>query len=278
MFFLGLIAVVSSLFVITNEDLARKQDEINQKGYAYRTGPIRIYDESLTEVPKLHILPINTSAEDKSVCIVTYSSLNPPYNHLPSLLFKTLQTRFKGHLLYQKGGWPNAHAGCLRHALAGYGFKVCAIQEAFDLGYKKVLWLDSIIEVNKDLAPLFRFLDTHPCLYRYSGFPFKNYVNNALTNEFKLSNTQVGRYRHIASGVLGFNFNYPDCHKALKIWHDTTDKKLDWPKNFPEQLLISIIFSKLGLDKCAYGPKLLKIHNHDPKDCILQLRSKRKID
>ncbi|MCP5509401.1 MAG: hypothetical protein H7A39_03200 [Chlamydiales bacterium] len=225
--------------------LKRTQLAINKSRYRYPKGQIKIFDASITEVPKLQIIPFNTSIDDKENCIVTFASLNKPYDKLFVMLLKSLKSKFTGHVLLREGGWPNFHKGCCQHATSAYGFKACAIQEAYDLGYKKVLWIDSTMVALRDLGPIFKCLDQQPCLYRYSGYSFRSQINQCLLREFQFKNLNC---RHIASGILGFNFEIPECKEALHIWHEKTKKNLIWPSTFPEQLLISIIFNQLKLD------------------------------
>lgn len=53
-------------------------------------------------------------------------------------------------------GWPQPKGiKSLTHAEMPYQFKTALIQEALEMGYERIIWLDSSMQLKKDLTPLF---------------------------------------------------------------------------------------------------------------------------
>lgn len=240
------IQIVSVQAQVSLEDLRKAQEDIDTFNYQDR-GRCIIFKEGMKNVPYLNILPFNVNEDNRQICIVTYASFNR-YDQFLEDMINSIGNSFKGHLLYRRGGWPNSEGQCYTHAFSPYGFKVCAIQEAYNLGYKKILWLDSIVEVLNDLTPLFDLLDTQPFFYRYSHYPFHEHVSPGLIQEFRLEKSEISSYKHIATGVLGFNFSNPACVDVLEKWHEYSKKRIVWSRLFPEQMLLSVILCRMGFE------------------------------
>ena len=240
---------------VSLQKLEEAQRMINNNRPGFR-GRINIIDGLSNEVPSLQKLIINTSQEDRECCIITYASYNKKYHFLLEQLIARLKQTFRGHLLYRIGGWPNMEAGCLGHCDVPYAFKVCAFKEALELGYKKVLWLDALVEPLQDLTPVFDRIEKQTCTYRYSFYPFKDYVTQEILDDFQLTFEEVKNYSHIAGGILGFNFKSKIAVTFLNEWHDSVERKKSFYTNFAEMLPLSILLHKYHLDDCAFGPNL----------------------
>ena len=250
--------------------------EMIDSGRIIPRGKINIINQSINEVPQLQRLVINTSPEDRECCIITYASFNKSYPRLLEQLLKSLKQTFRGHVLYRVGGWPNMEVGCLRHCDVPYGFKACAFKEAFELGYNKVLWLDSLVESLKDLRPIFEHIEKQLCVYRYSFYSFKDNINKEILNDFEVAFKDIKKCSHIAASILGFNFKSRIAVAAMHEWHDSVERKRSFYSNFPEQIPLSIILNKYRLDNRAFGSKLVTFSANTDKTFFFRLNYARK--
>lgn len=260
---------------ITLQTLNEAQKMIDN-GRTNSKGKINIISESMSTVPLLQRLIINTSPEDRECCIITYVSYNKSYTTLLEQQIARLKQTFRGHVLYRIGGWPNMESGCLSHCDVPYGFKACAFKEALELGYKKILWLDSLVEPLKDLTPIFDHIEKQTCVYRYSFFPFNDHVNQEILNDFQLSFEETKNYSHIAAGILGFNFKSKIAVAVINEWHDSVERKRSFYGNFHDQIPLSIILHKYHLENCAFGPNLVTFSENIDQPFFLRINYGRK--
>lgn len=63
-------------------------------------------------------------------------------------------SEYKGVTIHK--GWPDpVGIKSYTHAEMPYQFKTALIQKAIELGYERIIWLDSSMQLKKDLTPLF---------------------------------------------------------------------------------------------------------------------------
>jgi hypothetical protein len=207
-----------------------------------------IYNASLKD-PSLQRIIFNTTPQDLSTCIITYSTLNPPY---PSSIKRQIDclrvVNYQGHYLFRIGGWPDMENGSLKYSTTPYGFKFCALMEAYRLGYKRVLWLDCKCLPIQNPSPLFEKIRRKNFVYRQSKWPFSKYCTAAIRKTFKLKASEERRIKHIATGVLGFNFESKKVQKVLHELYATLNHPTAYDSFFPEQLVMSIILHRNEAD------------------------------
>jgi hypothetical protein len=257
-----------SAIEVTIKDLRVAQKKINQSPYFGRERTRIIKNEKNQKYPHLNVLVLNTTPEDKECCIISYASYNKTYPQLLEFLLGRLKDTFKGHVLYRIGGWPNMENGCLAHSDCPYGFKACAFQEAYDLGYKKILWLDSLLNPLKDLTPLFDAIEKNTAMYRYDAYFSEKFINRNVLEAFNLTFDEVKSYKHMAAGIFGLNFHKPLAVEFLKAWHESeVTKKRGYFNHIPEQIPLTILLRQFNLDECGFhDPYLLVIGKVNPQD------------
>jgi len=90
------------------------------------------------------LITVKSKRKARENCVILYASFNGDYS---TNLYKTIlairRSDFVGHIRYQIGGWPNTSAGDLVFCHLPRAFKACSFKAAYDLGYKKVLWLNA---------------------------------------------------------------------------------------------------------------------------------------
>lgn len=200
-------------------------------------------------IPKMERECFHCSPDTKDVCIVTYASLQGCYQECMELFRHSLrQQRFKGHLLFQIGGWPFIEGGGLKLCDIPYAFKVCAIKEAQRLGYKIVLWLDAALESKTSIMPLIRAIEKHKALFfkdelsfNFPSFKYMLSHDNHVTQALHTSWQEVESYTHLSAAMIGLDLTNQDVMKLLDEWYQVTAEGMACFSSVPEQLPLSIL-------------------------------------
>lgn len=113
--------------------------------------------------------------------------------------------------------WKDYPEGCPKHEGDGqYNFKVYAFNEAFEKGYKVVLWLDASIYAIKDPMPIMDYIVDNGLYFFKSGYPLSATATDELL---------MGRLREdfidvpeFASGAIGINVDNPKGLEFFLSW------------------------------------------------------------
>lgn len=226
--------------------------------------------------PDLVRIPINSTMSDLSRCIIIYVSMQ--FNKIEILrenIYRVIESLkrfgYSGHLIYRIGGWPNMEDGCLSHCHVPYGFKACAFKEVVKLGYKKVIWMDSIMQIIKPLNLLFDWVERNNCLYRFSYYPLSVYANDLFIESFNLKKEELETIPHIATGIIGLNLENENVLQFIEAWHESVLQENGYFSFFPDQLPFSILMKKYGLINGIYSDNLVKIRDEKLDDCFFSL-------
>lgn len=212
-------------------------------------------DCETTKVPQLEYSLFNTNPEDKKYCIITYSSCNKPYNTFATRLQKALyKTRYRGHFLYQIGGWPYIAEGGLHCFDVPYAFKICMFQEARKLGYRYVLWIDIAAIPHANLSKLFLELEQAKSVFLLDPVPFQKqkffrYKPEvaSLTALFNSTQAELKDLPHLNAKLIGLDL-FSETHLALlDDWYTLAKQKLPFYSPVPEQLPLSYLVQKYNL-------------------------------
>jgi len=258
-------------------DLLEAQEVIDTSRKAPGRKRPQIVSPFDTRIPKLHILPIHTTPENKEYCIITYASWDPPYPELVEQLLNRLPEVFCGHLLYRIGGWPGMELGCLAHSQVPYAFKVCAFVEAYRLGYRKILWLDALAMPLRPLLPLFEQIEKAGCIYRFADKKLlRRLVTQELLDDFQLSRNKIRGQRQIASGILGLNLADPTIFALLNDWHASVERKKSFYTLFPEEVSLSILLHQYNLANIP-SDNLVTFDPSDPEESFFLFDYSKKV-
>lgn len=104
-------------------------------------------------------------------------------------------------------GWPNPKGvRSFTHAEMPYQFKTAMIQLAMEKGYNRVIWLDSSMQLRKDLTPLFENSPTGIFCFENLGHPTWRYLADHA-------------YMELArNGYFGPNPEFSDLERIPQIW------------------------------------------------------------
>jgi hypothetical protein len=153
-------------------------DYLNTEFYGwltYRMGRLKLIKDE-EEMPSFHTVYFNNDPEKKDKCVICYAGYPSPgseqrnYTLGIDLIIQSLKKHnFDGHFIYRIGGWPNIQKGRLRYADVPFAFKPFLFEEVRDLGYKKILWLDSSCVPVKSLDPVFNWIETYGLCFKESS-------------------------------------------------------------------------------------------------------------
>lgn len=141
-------------------------------------------------------------------CIVNLSTQK--YWKGQDRLIRSLKDNTDAQLLMYK---RESDVGAKPHSQSMYGFKPLAIEKAYNLGYRELLWLDASMYVIKDLDPIFKEIEKNGFYAQDSGWENERWTTD---NALRYFGTNKGRM--ISSGVLGVNMNHSKGIQFLEKW------------------------------------------------------------
>ena len=175
-------------------------------------------------------------------------------------------------------GWPQPKGiASLTHSEMPYQFKTALIQEALEMGYERIIWLDSSMQLKKDLTPLFNG-DKGLTFFENLGHPTWKYLSDAAyhmlqrdgyfgpTAEF----SDLKRIPQIWGGAFALNFQElgaPTFFHELKEYSLNGSFK-DGPSLTPgfvthrhDQAVMSVLLNDIKFTMLPYGHILCPPHD-----------------
>lgn len=153
-------------------------------------------------------------------CIISFANDNRQRNYIKSLarLSESLRYNFDGDFL----SWIGENTlGAPPHHENPYAFKVYAFRKAKDMGYKRVLWLDSSAFAIKNVQPCFDEIEETGFLFQDAGFFASQYINDKALFYFGLTREEAREIRLIGNaGMLGLNFEMELPNSFLYQWEE----------------------------------------------------------
>lgn len=96
-----------------------------------------------------------------------------------------------------------------------FGFKVYAVQEALNRGYKKIIWLDPACIVKGDLSYYF-MLDLPTVIAVKDDNVLSKTISDKALKYY--GNPDVTGWHLVGGSLYVFNFNHPQCMEIFKHW------------------------------------------------------------
>lgn len=114
-------------------------------------------------------------------------------------------------------GWPQPKGiKSLTHAEMPYQFKTALIQEALEMGYQRIIWLDSSMQLKKDLTPLFNGIGGMT-FFENLGHPTWKYISDHALDMLR------------SDGFMNDGSTWQDIKQVPQIWGGAF--ALDFTKN-----------------------------------------------
>ncbi len=244
--------------------------DITPRAYGFRTEHIKSFKLFSQNQPS-YSLQIK-KGKNSAICVACYSSINPRYETdlyyigLKRLLQSLEECNFSGDVLYRIGGWPNMEYGGLLLCDTPYAFKLCAFEEARQLGYQQVLWLDLSVTVLTDLSQVFEKIRQDGAYFRKSFHGFTEHSGEIITPDlaqaYNRSQQDLEKIPHYAAGILGLDLESPKVRQLLADWHQLAEQKTPFQSCFPEQVPLSFLINKYDLHQglCPYEEIVFEKH------------------
>lgn len=201
--------------------------------------------------------------------------------HLKTLPAALRETGFNGHFYYRLGGFPNPTGREVQYAGVPYSLKIFMMIEAYQLGFNKVIWLDSALFPLRDPTPLFRLLTRKGALFNgiSSEGDLWRYIFPETRDKLKeITGTDVldPHTTHIIGAVLGLQMDLPIVQQLISDYYQMVELGTPFLSCFPEQFVLTAL---LGKPKYAGLISLLNSHLFwgDEKDDILELQRQQQL-
>lgn len=221
---------------------------------SYRSGR-NAFVASEEEAPIRNVVHFNCDPNQKERCIICYAGRQSQGNSRDYIrgvtwIIKALEYfQFKGHFLYYIGGWPNIQQGRLKYADAPFSFKPFLFEEARNLGYQQILWLDACCIPVKNLDPVFAHIERNGlCFYSYGTqrqHPFREGYA-CLMPWLDIRNGR--RYEEISSQVVGLDMRNAKASHLLDEWIQAAEKRIPFLQS--DEPPFMFLVNELGMKDC----------------------------
>lgn len=156
-------------------------------------------------------------------CIVSVAFRNPYVQHMDKLVEFIKNDAQPVDMLFFKDELPSKD-GIIKEDIVThfqkslYGFKPHAIQQAIEMGYEKIIWLDPSILPTVSLKVLIDALDEHPMVVRTGDAPITKMTNARVKKWFDVTDADLEGVKHIGGTIYCFNFNNLKTREVFDLW------------------------------------------------------------
>lgn len=170
--------------------------------------------------------------------------------------------------------WPDPDGiQSFTHKDMPYQFKTALIQKAIELGYDRIIWLDSSMQLKKDLTPLFD-TETGVTVFENLGHPTWKYLsdNAMLLLEqfgFLYPDVDLDKIPQIWGGAFALDLtkkNAVECFEAIKTFsvngsfNESGSQRLGFVAHRHDQSVMSVILYR-HCNMLPYGQILCPPHD-----------------
>jgi hypothetical protein len=146
-----------------------------------------------------------------------------------------------------------------------YAFKAYSIKKAMELGYKYILWCDSVIFATKSVEPIFDHIKKFGYLF-FDNPPFTigEYTSDACLKHWYMNRYEAYKKKMIMACVMGFDVEHAETKRFLELyisaasdgvsyqgsWHNHNGQTSSDPKckgHRHDQSTASIIIAREGM-------------------------------
>lgn len=106
----------------------------------------------------------------------------------------------------------------LTHQQHHYAFKFYAVKQAVDMGYKRVLWLDSQVYATGSLEPVWKAINDDGYLLDVEGAPLSRWCSDECLDYFKTTRDEAENIQLLAGTWLGLNLSFAKSKNFYQQW------------------------------------------------------------
>jgi hypothetical protein len=244
---------------------------------------MRLTDVEDQELPSKNLIKINRGGKNLVVSCIGFSKRRPK-NLLDNLKKGLEDTGFNGYLYYRIGGCPTPRGIELNLCATPYAFKIFLMEEAKQLGFDLVLWLDARLTPLRDIKPLFDFMERHGSLLNLTHTVDDSKIFQiSQASIFELTHTRYEKNRALATPVLGLKMSHPGVKNVIDGFYRGCQSGLPFFSCYPEEIFLAALFEKYFPDAGFLNEKApeiwakLYLYSHSIKtDQKLAVFSKKK--
>jgi hypothetical protein len=182
-----------------------------------------------------------------SKCIVTCVDLSKKRSTslIPAIQQALESVGFDGYLYYRLGGIPNPRDGSYKFCTVPYSFKIFLMEEAKNLGFSNVLWIDSRLIPIRSLDEVFDIFQKNNGFFIDDQRMIRANFLSFSIEAFK-KNHQIHPLEHtrIVTPVFGLNFKADYVERLVEDYYACCKSGLEFLSVFPEEHVISCLLAK----------------------------------
>jgi hypothetical protein len=190
--------------------------------------------------------------------IISFANHRGNYLRAMHRLETSLQNNFNGKFI---GFTGEASIGAPLHTDNPYAFKVYAFKKALELGYKKILYLDSSVYAVANVQPAFDLIERDGYIMQEAGQYCRDWTNQNALDYFAITREDLGyQVMYGNAGLLGLNFDTEIANHFFQAWESAMLSgafKGSWSDHRHDMTCGSIIANRLGM-KFQSGNEILE--------------------
>ena len=150
-------------------------------------------------------------------CIINCSSY-PYTKNLKRQERKIRESTYTGEYLVYSHQWP---PGALPHHIIPYHFKPMAFLDAYNRGFRQILWLDSPVYPARSMDPIFETIERDGYLIPLNGWSNGEWTCDAALKPLGMGRESSFSQPHAMACVLGFDLSREDVLRVFMKWKDS---------------------------------------------------------
>jgi len=212
----------------------------------------KIIDIDNPILPEKKLYMIGNGGDNKNCFVCCTALFDTRHDASQNILESLVSVGFNGHFLLLNGGFPNPTGSELKYSGIPYNFKIYMILEAKNLGFEKVIWIDSVCYAVNNPDKLFEMLDDGTDsvfnMIPSDCFQQDTYKNICFPKTLDLLSKLVNRdVKHditINSIVFGLNLKSQKMLQFIDEYNEMVKLGLPFLTSFPEEIIFATILNK----------------------------------
>jgi len=149
-------------------------------------------------------------------CIISFANSRGAYIDRLARLSNSLRENFDGEFL----SWIGEDSlGCDKHFDNPYSFKIHAFNKAKEMGYTKILWLDSSVFAVNKVQKIFDDVERQGIVCQDAGHLLGNWSSNESLEYFAITRDEAMGMKCIGNaGLLALDFDNPIAVEFFNRW------------------------------------------------------------
>jgi hypothetical protein len=113
--------------------------------------------------------------------------------------------------------------GSPTHKQSPYAFKVYAIQNVRNMGYKTIVWCDSVCRLKKPITDILPKLKEIGVYLQADGWPVGTWANDRALEYFGVTRDDAMKIEAIYACIIMFDFTHPTTNEFFRRWKKAAD-------------------------------------------------------